>query len=171
MDAGIANVTFVTHREYPETTLPMVSPLSPFHVICKALTRVSASASASELQCNCPLLTLLNAALVKVDVSATPHHYCYDIYLLSVIIIVIISILIIFVQLQAFAKTFHILLERLNEEGLNLAKIEVVANRIVKGPQWGNMHDQVSILSASSVKNYAGRLMSTPPLCKSFSDD
>ena len=44
---------------------------------------------------------------------------------------------------QAFAKTFHILLERLNEEGLNLAKIEVVQNALIKGPEWGNMHDQV----------------------------
>ena len=44
---------------------------------------------------------------------------------------------------QAFGKTFHILLERLNEEGLNLAKIEVVENAPVKGPEWGNMHDQV----------------------------
>ena len=35
------------------------------------------------------------------------------------------------------------LLERLNEEGLNLAEIEVVENAPVKGPEWGNMHDQV----------------------------
>lgn len=52
---------------------------------------------------------------------------------------------------QAAAKTFHILLERLNEEGLNLAKIEVVSNRLVKGPEWGNMHDQVGPFGQSSV--------------------